>query len=221
MSPVASQKELVVLVADLDAENAIKGLLERSSALGIRGLGPEEFSIRIHPNRDSGCRGDFCNYLRSSLVNHRRALVMFDHHGSGSELKPAEHIEQEIEKELSMNGWQECCCIVLKPELECWIWSDSPVVVRELGWQGRTPSLLQWMTNEKHITPDDLKPFDPKTAFRAAIRKSGIRYSGRLFYNMAAKVSLNRCRDRAFLKLKSIMKDWFGQQENGQSQTQT
>ena len=45
-------KDLIILVADLDMENAVKGLLSNPRRLGI-----EKPSYRIvrYPGRDSGC----------------------------------------------------------------------------------------------------------------------------------------------------------------------
>ena len=44
-----NQKDLVVLVADKDMEHALKGLLGRPRALGIREI---EADIRVHPRHD-------------------------------------------------------------------------------------------------------------------------------------------------------------------------
>ena len=48
-------KDLIILVADKNMEHTIKGLLARPPALGIR---PLSFDIRVHPERDAGCRGE-------------------------------------------------------------------------------------------------------------------------------------------------------------------
>lgn len=50
-------KDLVVLVADKNAEFALRGALQRSEALGIR---PMTSEFLMHPERDGGAReGDF------------------------------------------------------------------------------------------------------------------------------------------------------------------
>jgi hypothetical protein len=211
MSGHGSLKELVVLVADLDCENAIKGLLQRPKSLGIQPLSEEDFRIQRHPGRDSSCRGDASNFLRQFIGVYRRALVVFDWHGSGARKESsAAGIENEVKEDLLRNGWQECCCIVLEPELESWIWSDSPVVECELGWKGRSPSLWEWMVARQYIKAVGEKPADPKDALRAALREARTQYSARLFYNLASSISLNRCHDRAFLRLRSVLRDWFG-----------
>jgi len=143
------------------------------------------------------------------LAAHRRALVVFDWNGCGAENKLAEVIESEVEEDLGRNGWQERCCIVLEPELETWIWSDSSCVDQELGWTRRRPNLRTWMLAENYIAARNEKPALPKEAFLAALREAGTPYSSPIFYSLAKSVSLNRCRDRAFLRLTSTLQRWF------------
>jgi hypothetical protein len=54
-------KDLIVLVADADMEAAVRGLLSRPSALGIR---PISFDVKRHVQRDAGCRSGAHDLLR-------------------------------------------------------------------------------------------------------------------------------------------------------------
>ena len=79
-----AKRDLRVVVADLDAENALKALLARYQSLGIRRLrfDPDEDLFR-YSGRDPGCRLDAVELLRPFQTTHEHAIVMFDRHGSG------------------------------------------------------------------------------------------------------------------------------------------
>ena len=62
-------KDLFILVADKNAEYALKGALARPEALGIR---PIEFEIRTHPGRDGGTRKTGPELLDHFARPHRR-----------------------------------------------------------------------------------------------------------------------------------------------------
>ena len=87
-------KDCIILVADLDAENAIRGLLTRPIALNCRSF---TFDLFRHPRRDPGVRLESGEFLRPFATAYDRAVVILDRHGSGAEAKGAEEIEREIE----------------------------------------------------------------------------------------------------------------------------
>ena len=146
------------------------------------------------------------------MRTHRFALVIFDRHGSGREDCPAEEIEAEVERRLSTAGWTDRCAVVVPdPELEIWVWSDSPNVDAELGWAGQQPSLRQWLVSQQAIQTEHEKPVDPKTAMFMALRKQHKPLSSWLFRRLAEHVGLQRCQDRAFLKLRNTLQCWFAE----------
>jgi len=207
-----SLKQLVVLVADLDAENAVQGILSRCEALGIHRLSSADVDIHRHVQRDSGCCAEAHQFLRPFAQTHRFALVVFDRHGSGRGDCSAEDIEAEVEHRLSTAGWVDRCAVVVPdPELETWVWSDSPNVDAELGWAGQQPSLRQWLVSQRAIQAEHEKPVDPKTAMFMALRQQRKPLSPRLFRRLAERVSLQRCQDRAFLKLRNSLVHWFAE----------
>jgi len=139
-------KELIALVADADTEYAVQALLLRHQALHIK---PISFDIQRHPQRDAGCRSDCHNLLRLWLNDYQHAIVLFDHEGCGRENVSRLDLEAEVESRLHASGWADrCAVIVISPELETWIWSDSPVVDETLGWRGQTPSMRDWLKSE-------------------------------------------------------------------------
>jgi hypothetical protein len=99
--------------------------------------------------------------------------------------------------------------IVLRPELENWVWSNSPHVEEVLGWSGHAPDLREWLRNQ-HLWPIELmKPGRPKEAMEAALREVGLPRSSALFRRLAEEVSLNGCSDPAFLEFRAVMQRWF------------
>lgn len=214
MSGMSAAKDLVVLVADKDAEFAVKGLLSRQKSLRIR---PLQTDVFVHPGRDSGCFNDSVSFLRGHCGSYSHALVFLDRDGSGQEALDREAIEARLESGLTTSGWEDrAAAIVLSPELEIWVWSDSPEVDVALGWTGRTPSLREWLRIEGHLPDPDaaqgvnsVKPADPKAAFLGALRASRTPRSASLFEKLAQTVGLDRCSDPAFLKLKATLRRWF------------
>lgn len=208
MTAHAPLQELVALVADLDMEYSLRGLLNRRSKLGIAFSG--QLQIRRHPNRDPGCRVDSQEFLRPFCNQFRYALVMFDLEGSGKDTLPRTELENRIESQLFANGWQNrAAVVVIAPELENWVWSNSPEVDRICGWNRRSPSLREWLVAKGHVKNLTDKPERPKEAFRAALRAARKQPSASLFRQLAESVDFEGCVDPAFNKLRAVLQKWF------------
>ncbi|MEX1230872.1 MAG: hypothetical protein WEB58_11580 [Planctomycetaceae bacterium] len=207
MTEMSEPKDLIVLVADLDMEETVKGILNRHQALNIRKI---SFEIKRHQDRDAGCRAQGVEFLGNFKALYSHAILMFDHEGSGREAKPSEEIERQIDQKLAANGWdQRAATIVLDPELEIWIWSDSTEVDQICGWGNRIPSLRDWLIDESFLTQKEAKPARPKEAFRHALKHVKKPLSASLFRKLAETVGLQRCTDRTFLRLKNCLQQWF------------
>ncbi len=204
-------KDLVLLVPDKNIEYTVKGVLTRYQALGIRQLVyQQDFDCFVHPEHDPGCLRTSENFLRPLANQYEHALVLFDREGCGKDHLSREVIEQEVEDRLSQSGWNNRAkVIVLDPEIETWVWSDSSHVDKVLGWEGKQPDLRTWLQSQSFLFPGQLKPERPKEAMQSALRQSGKSRSSALYFQLAEKVSLNRCVDPAFLKLKAILQQWF------------
>ena len=87
-------KDLLVLAADPTIQRTIQTLLEeRRNALGISAL---TVDFQTHRHRDSGCRtapGAVINPLRNQ---YRKAMVVFDFHGSGERRRTAAQLEIDL-----------------------------------------------------------------------------------------------------------------------------
>ena len=201
-----AHKDLLVLVADLDIEQAIRGLLGRPHSLNISEV---EFEVRRHPGRDSGCRSGAVEFLRSFLGSYRYALVVFDLHGSGN-IQSRVDIRNRVEDGLSRNGWDgRARAIVIEPELEEWVWTASQGVAEVLGWKGSYASLREWLHTQELWPEGSGKPCDPKAAMKLTMYKSRSRRSSRKFYELATRVSLEHCEDPAFNELRTTLRAWF------------
>lgn len=209
MSAASHLGDLIAVVADADAEHAIRHLLRRPQALRIREIA---FTVDRFVKRDPGCYRESHEHLRSFIHQFDYALVLFDRHGSGGESRTRIRLEKEVEQKLSRNGWADrSAAIVLDPELEVWVWSDSPEVDRILGWAGRDPELRSWVRTKGLWRKNAAKPDDPKKAMLDALRAVGTRRSSAVFGQLAAQIGVGRCTDAAFTKLKNVLQQWFPQ----------
>lgn len=202
--------DLVLLVADKDMEQALTGLLQRHQALGIR---PMAFRIFSHPEHDPACARRGVEFLSNLSKQYDHGLLLFDHEGCGREQIAPETLQQTLNSEFKKTEWGERAkTIVIAPELEAWIWNESPNVDRVVGWRGRSQRLREWLLAKGLLFEDESKPSDPKHAFHAALREAGTARSASLYRQLAEKVSLQTCEDRSFQELKRTLQAWFPQQ---------
>ena len=208
MSDCAYAKDLIVLVADKSIECAVRGLLSRPESLGIRSI-IDSSDIYCHPERDPACLRKANNFLKPYASTYRYALVLFDREGCGKENLDRTDLETEVETSLSNSGWSDrAAAIAIDPELENWVWSDSPEVDRVLGWSELLTRLRPWIKGQGFSFSGG-KPDRPKEAMEAAIKHVRKSYSSSMFEQLAKCVSFKRCTDEAFKKLCEQMRTWF------------
>lgn len=200
-------KDLVVLAADKDVEQALRGLFERPEALNIR---PIQADILVHPQHDPACASRGVEFLSGFSERYGHGLLMLDHHGSGRESITAGELQQSLNQDLSRSSWGERGrAVVLSPELEAWVWSSSSVVDEATGWKNRRPPLRNWLFERGWLTNEDTKPERPKEALVAALRESRTPRSSSLYRKIASRVSLRRCADATFLEFRGLLQQWF------------
>ncbi len=209
-----AKRDLFVVVADQDVENAISGLLNRHHSLRIRptGFNPKEDMLRFN-GRDAGCCKQAVELLRPAQRTHEHAIVFFDREGSGRDGDTPEDIEADIESGLSASGWgPRAQAIVFDPEFEIWVWSESRHVATELGW-GSSEELGAFLVEKGWLSTGQTKPRRPKEALEDALREKRQPYSSRRFKRLAEVVGrLDHCSDRAFRKLLATLGAWFPRQ---------
>ncbi|NEQ48438.1 MAG: hypothetical protein F6K00_34875 [Leptolyngbya sp. SIOISBB] len=120
-------KDCVFLVADKNMEATFRGFLEREKFHLSLGVGPFDFDVIVDSGgNDPGVYNYGHELLMPYQKTHRYAVVVLDQAWEGA---PASHeIEQDIMANLTASGWTatDCTVIVIVPELEAWIWQDSP-----------------------------------------------------------------------------------------------
>lgn len=207
MNNTVHLSDLVILAADNDIMFACNALLKRHEMLGIR---PLRTKIYVHPYHDPGCRCGSEDFLRQFTREYRHAIVIFDRDGCGRDRKTRDEIENEVTVRLRKSGWEErAAVVVIDPELESWVFSDSAEVDDVLGWMGRTPSLRNWLEGKGYLTPGQIKPSRPKEAMHDALRHIRMPRSSSLYRQLAERVDITGCRDFAFQKLKDTLQSWF------------
>lgn len=200
-------KDLIVLVADKNMEFAVRGILKRNESLNIR---ETSYKVIRHSQNDPGVYRAAHDFLRIYVSEYRYAIVMLDREGCGC-ADNSINIAQEIQLRLNSSGWDERShVIVLDPELEVWVWSDSPEVANCIGWNNN--DLRRWLRSEGYLLPNANKPQNPKLALENALKIKNRPRSSSIFYKLAENVSFNRCTDPSFQEFKDTLLNWFSSQ---------
>jgi len=200
--------DLIVLAADTQMQETIRGLLSRPRALDVR---PLSFEIYSHPNKDPGCRREAHQFLRPFHTAFQRGLVLFDYDGCGaSHTASPDEIEATVEERLRQTGWDKRArCLVINPELEVWVWSDSREVDRCLGWDPASRRVRNWLQSKDLWPVEAPKPSDPKQAMEEALEEAGLPHSSSVFRELAESVSLRQCEDESFQRFRQVLQEWF------------
>lgn len=207
MSGDLRRKDLILLVADKNMGASLKGLLSRFQALGFRRV---IFDLYVHPERDPGCLLRGHDFLRPFAGLYERALVLLDRSGCGREAAERSVLESQLEERLGKSGWEDrAAAVVISPELENWVWSDSPHVERALGWERGPAPLRSWLQDKGLLEAGAAKPTQPKEAVELALKTVRTPRSSSIYLELARSVSTDRCTDPAFLKLKRCLQAWF------------
>jgi hypothetical protein len=118
-------RDLALLVADKNMDFAVRGILSRPKALGIRTV---IYEIRQHVNRDGGVRTTGPETLALLRQQFSHGIVMLDREGSGTE-KSAIELEQDLDLRLARSWDKRAKAIVIEPELDVWIWGSDTALV--------------------------------------------------------------------------------------------
>jgi hypothetical protein len=115
-----------------------------------------------------------------------------------------------VEDRLAKSGWEgRAAAIAIDPELENWVWANSSHVETALGWSGRTPDLREWLVEKGLLERPGQKPSRPKQAVEDALRTARKSRSSALYLHLAQSVTLEGCTDKAFLKFRQTIINWF------------
>lgn len=197
-------KDLLVLVADKSMQFSLQGALDRPQSLGIR---PITFDFRQHPGRDGGARTSGARILALERQRFSHALLVLDQEGNGSSETP-EALEKHLDEELAATWGGNAKAIVIAPELDVWMWGSDNLLSEILKWKKAEP-LRSWLSSRGFTFHPDGKPLRPKEALETLLQVCKRPRSAALYLEIAKRISLSRCTDPAFLRLRAQFQSWF------------
>lgn len=198
--------DLFILTADKNVEFALKGALPRYQALGIR---PISFDVRSHSGRDGGMRATGADILALEAPFHGSTLMVFDYEGCGAGNESALDLEARLDNELSMKiPGGRSKAIVIEPECDIWMWGSDNVLSQILQWP-LDVDIRPWLRAHGFEFDQNDKPVRPKEALDAMRKIHRKPRSSALYQKIAAAISLNRCADPAFIRLRNVLQNWF------------
>lgn len=195
-------KDLFCLVADNNMVAAMDELLNRHVALGIRRI---TFDVRAHPRRDIGVFRDGIEFVRPLQNQYQHGLLLLDAAWDGAPPDIHEQLNRKL-ADASLDNWARA--IVIAPELEVWVWSDSPHVAEVLGWSSLSDLRSRLRQNGLRDNRKP-KPQDRKTAMERALEHVRQPRSSVIYRRLAKRVSVRRCKDPAFVCLQKTLLEWF------------
>ncbi|MFV8752117.1 methylation-associated defense system protein MAD4 [Nannocystaceae bacterium ST9] len=203
-------------VADADMREAISGFLGRASVDRVIGCRRFDFDarrdIKVANEHDPGLYTRANELLRPFAGTYRHVVLVIDEDWGGS--PGAERIRERLDEHLTEIGWPppEGLGLVVQPEVDIWLWSDSPHSATAMGWRS-WDELRPALTTEGWLNEGQVKPEQPKEAAEWALRKRQIRRSPALYRKIAEAVSIRRCEDRAVECLLETLRRWFPAEE--------
>lgn len=197
-------KDLVLLVADKNAHFALKGALERPDALGIR---PVTFDFIVHPEHDPGVLKTGPDIVGLARQRFSHALLVMDFEGSGS-ADDALALESRLDSRLQAAWQHRAKAIVIEPEVDVWMWGSDNAIRDAVEWP-HSGSIREWLgLNGFEFQAND-KPLRPKESLEAVLKEANQPRSSALYQQIASKISLRRCTDSAFHRLRQQLIHWF------------
>lgn len=205
-------RDCLFLVADSNMAHALKGFFGKEGyhlSLGCRPFSVEETDIVVASGQnDPGLYVRASELLKVYRGEYSHAVVMVDADWRGA--PEPQDICNALEGHLREAGWPPPlgCAIVIEPEVDNWLWTDTPHTAVALRWPSVTE--LRQALQEEGMWPEGAtKPPRPKEAADWAIRQKGKPRSSAIYQQVASRVSLGRCSDPAVAVLVNALQQWF------------
>jgi len=198
-------KDLALLVADKNMDFAMRGILARPEALKIQAI---EYEIKPHAGRDGGVRTTGPEIMALLRDQFRHGIVMLDWEGSGTDVNSVHALQQELDERLSKFWDDRARAIVIDPELDAWIWGSDNVMGEVLDW-GEEKPIREWLAEQGFEFDPARKPLRPKEALETLMIHLGEPRSSALYRKVTTRISLTRCADPGFTRLKFFLQKWF------------
>lgn len=198
-------QDLVVLVADKNMQYAVQGALGRAQALNVR---PFTCEFRSHMGRDGGVRTSGSDVLARETQRFGHALMLLDFEGCGHDNDDPMDLEVKLDQRLSTQWGLRAKAIVISPEVDVWLWGNDALLREILRWP-KDQAIRDWLGDEGFAFNADDKPVRPKEALdalRCVLKKPR---SSALYAKVTGRLSLQNCRDAAFIRLRNQLRLWF------------
>lgn len=207
-------RDCMFYVADMNMAEAFKGFLTRQQFHQSLGCGQFSFDplqdlARAAGQTDGGLWRRAGGLCKGYIQTHRHLAVCLDRDFGGS---PGQtQVRQDVEMQLVEAGWNkdQIAVLVIDPELEQWIWQDSPHVESALK-HSSPPSLRQVLQNAGDWPAGQAKPNNPKEVLERLVDQNlrGNR-SSTIYSKITSRVSVKSCSDGEFLALQAALLRWF------------
>jgi hypothetical protein len=197
--------DLTIVVADKQMQFTLQGALSRHDALGIR---PISFRFLKHPRRDPGVRSDGPDLLALAHKQTTHGLLVMDFEGSGTDAASAIELEIQLDERLHRTWGETAKAIVIEPELETWLWGSDNALSEVVG-RPEGMGIRDWLMTQGYTFTPSGKPQRPKEAMESLALKLKLERSSTNYEKIALKISLSRCTDPAFLRLRQTLQRWF------------
>ena len=202
------RRDLYVLVADDEQRRVLEMLLARRwRALGIRRV---DAKIEKHPLHDAGVFEEAPAFLKLASQEFSRAIAVLDAEFGREPQATAAELKRRLEARIEPSPWEQPpLVVVIHPELEAWVWSDSPEVARILDM---SHAQMQEAGSKHNLwEAGSAKPRRPKELLELIVRQTKERGpTPSEFIALAESVGLDRCSDPAFCELRDTLREWFG-----------
>ncbi|CAD5370103.1 conserved hypothetical protein [Rubrivivax sp. A210] len=207
------KRDCLFFVADKTMRETFLGFLGREDRAAQLGCGHFAFDAAedlffAAGQNDPGLNTRAGLLLSPFFHSHRKAVVALDCDWVGS---PGQaRIIQNVSTQLHQGGWapEDVIVIAIDPELEQWIWQDSPVLAEELRLHA--PGGLKATLAQRGLWPEDAtKPPSPKDLFNRLRRENNVKLSSSIFKRIATRVPVARCEDAEFRRLVAQLQAWF------------
>jgi hypothetical protein len=203
-------KDLFLLTADADALAFMKSLLARHQALGISCI---TYELMRHPMRDSGVIKDGPETARLYRGKFQRAILLWDHQGSGQERSSPEDASQRVQTRLDSVSWQsKSGAVVIVPELEEWLWHSYESISQYFNLElSRLTDWIGQYAARKRMAAELPMRKTPKELFEyVCIEKLKRTISPRDFEEIGKMVNIGALQEsNSFSRVVRFLREWF------------
>ena len=151
--------------------------------------------------------GGEAEILRVERRYWKHAVLILDYEGSGAGVA-APDLEIDLDAALSRDWGTDAKAIVVEPEIDAWMWGAETRLREVVRWKF-PEGIREWLAEMSFAFDPPGKPLRPKEALEAVFRRARLPRSAANYEELAKRVSLIRCQDPAFGRLRDTLRGWF------------